>query len=127
MALPKLPTSGLDDINQRRRRIETLNNVLDFSFDDSRVRTGAEITAGVTPVNYAYAPYNLLRYVADPTGVNACDRPFADWLAACDAANAEGVIPNGTYKITAQITFPLKVRCYGGSIIGAFNVLYTGR
>lgn len=65
MSLPKLPTAinpkGPDDINQRRRRIETLNGILDFSFDDSRVRTAAEISASVTPVNYAYAPDNALR------------------------------------------------------------------
>lgn len=32
------------------------------------LQTAAEIAAGVTPANYYYPPYTLLRYGADPTG-----------------------------------------------------------
>jgi hypothetical protein len=61
MPLTKLPTSGLDDINHRRRVREHINNIVTHQFDDSRVRTAAEVAAGVTPVNYAYPPGDTRR------------------------------------------------------------------
>lgn len=64
MPLQKLPVVGLDDVNHRRRARETINQVLDHSFDDSRVQTTAEKLAGVTPVNAAFAPGDVRRYGA---------------------------------------------------------------
>lgn len=73
MGLPKLPTAintkGVDDINQRRRRIETLNGVLDFTFDDSRVKTRQEVAADIEPVNKAYRELDVKRYGAVGDGV----------------------------------------------------------
>lgn len=63
MPLQKLPVTGLDNENQRRRLPETLNQVLTHQFDDSRVRTKAEVLAGVTPVNYAYGSDESSGYV----------------------------------------------------------------
>jgi len=64
----------------------------------SYVRTAAEMAAGVTPVNYAYAIGDIRRYGADPTGGN-------DSTAAIQAAinqHAQGgpgvYKPAGTYK-----------------------------
>lgn len=97
-----------------------------FDFDDSRVRTAAEISAGVTPTNKAYAPYNLLRYGADPTGAANSNTAFSNWKLACDAADSEGVIPEGTYAITTNIELPNKTRCYG-NITGTSEVRYTNQ
>lgn len=63
-------------------------------------QTPAETSAGVTPVNYFYAPGNVCRYGADPTG-------SADSTVAIQ--NALNVvqkvyIPTGNYKITAALT-----------------------
>jgi hypothetical protein len=63
MPLQKLPTVDLDNVNHRKRARETLNNVLDHSFDDSKAQTAAEKIAGITPVNKAYSPLNLFRYM----------------------------------------------------------------
>lgn len=56
MALPPIPTRHVDSAAHRQRIAETVNGITSFQFDDSRVRTGAEIAAGVTPVNFAFAP-----------------------------------------------------------------------
>lgn len=56
MPLPQRPIKGLRDPNQETRDRETLSKILSHQFDDSRVRTKAEVLAGVTPVNYAYPP-----------------------------------------------------------------------
>jgi hypothetical protein len=54
--LPLLPTSGGQDSTIWKRVLESINGILKFDFDDSRIRTAAEIAAGVTPTNYAYQP-----------------------------------------------------------------------
>jgi hypothetical protein len=64
MPLQQLPVTGLDDINHQRRHREITNKILTHQFDDSKVRTAAEIAAGVTPVNYAYPPGHAWRYMA---------------------------------------------------------------
>lgn len=68
--------------------------------------TPAEITVGVTSIDYAYLPLNVLRYLADPTGV-------ADSLAAFNTASlvantgGGGTItaPSGTFKLTGTPLF----------------------
>jgi hypothetical protein len=88
MPLQKLPTQSLDDINHRRRARETINQILDHSFDDSRVRTSAEVAAGITPVNHAWPPYHIHRYGAVGDGVT-------DDLPAIDRAVAVASIAGG--------------------------------
>jgi hypothetical protein len=65
-------------------------------------RTAAEIAASVTPVNYAYAPYDLRRYGADPTGVVPSDTAMGSAISVC---NVGGVIraPAGTYLFNNPI------------------------
>ncbi len=67
MPLQKLPVVDLDNVNHRRRARETLNNVLDHSFDDSRRHTDMEKLANVTPINPAFQPGDLRRYTNDYT------------------------------------------------------------
>ena len=64
MTLPLLSKSHPDIQTAQRRIAETVNNILTFQHDDSRVRSIAEINAGVTPTNYAYSakPIDVLRY-----------------------------------------------------------------
>jgi hypothetical protein len=69
MPLQKRPVTGLDDINQRRRDREVLNQVLDHSFDDSRRLTDAEKLAGIMPVNFAYPPNDMRRFNIPGDGV----------------------------------------------------------
>lgn len=104
--IPPVTTAGLDDINRRRRHREVTDLMLNFQHDDSRIRTAAEIAAGVTPVNYAYPPFYAARYGAVGDGV-ADDT--AAIQAACDSAEAAGggeVFLNfgASHKITAEIT-----------------------
>jgi hypothetical protein len=64
-------------------------------------QTPAEIAATVTPVNYAYAPGNVLRYGAKGDGTT-------DDTAAFQAALQCGYVayaPYNNYKITSNSTF----------------------
>ncbi len=63
----------------------------------SYVRTAAEIAAGVTPANYAYAPYDLRRYGADPTGVANSDTAFNNAVAVL------AQVPGGTIRAPAGL------------------------
>lgn len=77
---------------------------------DSLKQTPAEIAAGVTPVNYAYAPTHIgddvRRYGnIDLTGATDC-------RAILNTANSVGValyFPPGTYKVSSNLT--LSVAC----------------
>lgn len=62
MSLPPLSFTFTDLQTGYRRLVETINAILNFTFDDSRIRTAAEIAAGVMPVNYAYEPLDPRRY-----------------------------------------------------------------
>ena len=48
--------------------------------------TAAEQAAGVTPENYQYAPYTLLRYGADPTGANSSTTALQDAINCAQEA-----------------------------------------
>lgn len=67
---------------------------------DSLKQTAAEIAAGVTPANYAYAPGVVERYGADPTGTN--DSTTAIVNAALSVGIGGSIVfqPNGLYKVT---------------------------
>lgn len=67
MAIPALPFSFPNATTAYRRIVETINNILNFSFDDSRARSPAEIAAGVEPVQKAW-PSGPLRYGAKGDG-----------------------------------------------------------
>jgi lysophospholipase L1-like esterase len=98
MTLPLLPTNGAQDSTLWRRVLESINGILKFDFDDSRVRTKEEQQLGIYPVNYAYEPGNVLRYDADPTGESYSD--FAFNCARQVTGYRGGHVPLGTYKIT---------------------------
>lgn len=72
----------------------TLNGALQI------VRSAAEIAAGVTPVNYSYAPGDVRRYGADPTGV----ADSATALLNASKCNGAVYIPDGTFKVASQVT-----------------------
>jgi len=65
-------------------------------------RTAAEITAGVTPTNPAYPPYDIRRYGGDPTGAAASDTALVAVLAVCGTPGGTIRFPNGTYKFANQ-------------------------
>jgi hypothetical protein len=110
VTLPLLAKSHPDILTAQRRIAETVNNILTFQHDDSRIRTAAEIAAGVTPVNYAYAPYFLLRYVPTDFIPNILNGTSTDDVtvylqACCDAAAATGrpqvvTLPGGLIVIS---------------------------
>jgi hypothetical protein len=91
---------------------------------DSLKQTTAEIAAGVTPVNYAYAPYNAWRYGADPTGNTDSTAALNLWLQVVQTVTSSsyagqafqgGYLPGGVYLISGPL-LPIttsKVRIYG--------------
>lgn len=64
------------------------------------VPTPDEVTAGVTPSNYAYAPGNVLRYGADPSGATSSTSAFDQ---AC-RSNDYVWVPSGDYLFSTQLT-----------------------
>jgi hypothetical protein len=98
MPLQKLAVQNLDDINQKRRRIEVLNQVLDHSFDDSRRQTDQEKVLGVTPINPAYPEGDMRRY-----GVVADDTDQTTNIV--NALTALGPTYDGPLYITARVRF----------------------
>lgn len=89
-----------------------------------KVRTAAEIAAGVTPTNYAYAPYDARRYGADPTFTNDSTAALNAWISVVLQATIGsfagqsfkgGYLPGGAYKVSGALT-PITVghlRLYG--------------
>ena len=81
-----------------------------YAVNQTYNRTAAEISAGVTPTNYGYAPGDVRRYGADATG-------SADSTTAIqNAINTGGAVylPGGTYKVTGTLTFPNTVSVFRG-------------
>lgn len=122
-------TGGLDDINRRRRHREVTDLMLNFQHDDSRIRTPAEIAAGVTPVNYAFPPGNAFRFMSDDQindvigGTLLQDVTVAlnNWLASLGTGyyatsmtgTVAGFLPAGKYRITSTIAIPQLVWIFG--------------
>ncbi len=59
-------------------------------------QTAAEIAAGVTPTDYGYAPGDLRRYGADPTGATDARSAIQDAIASNEVID----FPDGDYLIT---------------------------
>jgi hypothetical protein len=77
-------------------------------------RTAAEIAAGVTPTNFAYAPGDIRRYGA-LAGGSAATNVIAIQTALNVANNngAEVFVPNGTFQLNAALTVPKNTVLYG--------------
>jgi hypothetical protein len=78
------------------------------SLQPPQMRTAAEIAAGVTPTNYAYAPGDVRRYGADPTGTSASDTALSNAIAVCGTAGGTIRAPAGTYKFASAINLNQK-------------------
>jgi hypothetical protein len=119
MPLQKLPTASLDDVNHRRRARETINKILDHSFDDSRVRTPGEVAAGVMPVNYAYPPGDIRRYHS--LGLTTADAALDALVAVCTEDGLMGYIPGGAWLFEEEHDFPADFPgLYGDGIFSTF-------
>lgn len=69
-------------------------------------RTLSEIAAGVTPTNYYYPEGNLLRYGADPTGVNISTTAIQNAINVANQTTGRQVdAPAGTF-LTGKINWP---------------------
>lgn len=106
MPLQKLPVQHLDDINHRRRARETLNKVLDHSFDDSRVQTPAEELAGITPVNYAYPPFDVRRYGAKGDGVTDDTAAIQSAINVAEINGGDVYLPTGNHLVSVDPSTP---------------------
>ena len=104
--IPPVTTAGLDDTNRRRRHREVTDLMLNFQHDDSRIRTPAEISAGVTPVNYAYPPGNALRYGTNTIpGTTDMTTAIQAAINVAGAGGSRGVayVPAGAYLISESL------------------------
>lgn len=100
MPLQKLPVHSLDDINHRRRARETINNVLDHSFDDSRRTTDEEKLGGITPINPAFVPGDVRRFGAPTDGVASASAGVAK---AASIGGKIRIAGTATYLIDANV------------------------
>jgi hypothetical protein len=135
MPLSKLPVTGLDDINHRRRARETLNLVLDHQFNDDRVQTAAEKLSGITPVNYAYAVGNVKRYGAkgdgtsdDSAAFNAAATVMAHGFEQGDDGTLTGCIitvPPGQYMLASEWVVETPYYAAARAILGYGAEIFT--
>jgi len=72
-------------------------------------QTEDEISAGVTPVDYAYPPGNVRRYGADFTGVASSVTAFTNAIAGSKVVH----IPAGTYLIDSSVSVTSDHLLYG--------------
>jgi hypothetical protein len=93
----------------------TIDNLplIDDTFSSLYPKTPAEIAANVAPTNFRYAPGNVLRYGADPSGATSSFAAVQNCLkAAVTGHNVSGVgdhgrvyFPRGTYLIDGDAVF----------------------
>lgn len=68
-------------------------------------RTAAEITAAITPTNYAFAPGYVERYGADNTGVANSATAFAAAVSQWQAGGSTPRAGAGTFRVDSQTDF----------------------
>lgn len=98
-------------------------------------RSTAEIAAGVTPTNYNFFEFNLLRYGADRTGVASSTAAQAQLnsVLAASAFGADIVVPPGAYLFSTQPTWNPKdairsrINAYGAIFKGSGAAISTMR
>ena len=83
-------------------------------------RTAAEIAAGVTPVNYAYFPYDINRYGADPAASASTNTTAIRNCIAAAVVNGDPVTASlaGVYTVTSATAIALE----GGTEYTAFTM-----
>jgi hypothetical protein len=91
---------------------------------DSLRQTEAEVSAGVTPVNYSYPPYDIRRYHA--LAATTADQALDDLVAACHIAEVQGYIPGGTWLFTEEHDFPSNFCGLYGDGISATFLYFNG-
>jgi hypothetical protein len=91
-------------------------------------RTAAEISAGVTPTDYGYAPGNVRRYGAAGNGTTDDTAAIQTAMDLClTLTGGELYLPDGTYKITDELLIPFAARwkirgqSRGGTIIKQYT------
>src|SRR5262245_37120548 len=67
-------------------------------------RTDAEIAAGVTPSDYAHAPYDVQRQGAKGDGGTPDDAAFSAEFTAADGREVTAKALGGTYRFSASLT-----------------------
>jgi len=112
VTLPLLSKSHPDIQTAQRRIAETVNNVLTFQHDDSRIRTAAEISAGITALNPAFSngrPWiEIERHGAVLDGVTSDHGAFNRAMTVASISGGVVHIPAGSMAIdSAQL--PLTV------------------
>ncbi len=115
MPQPRIATDLANDQERQHRTIlaNAINELIKVRPESDL--TEAEISAGVTPVNFSHLPYIRGRYGS-----------FTDWRLACDEAGAEGRL-EADYAIDSAIDLPNKCDFRGFKITGAFDTIHSAR
>jgi hypothetical protein len=69
-------------------------------------RTAAEISAGVTPSNYAFPAGNVRRYGATGNGSTDDTAAFTAAMSVSAVSKQDVTVPAGSYRITSELGFP---------------------
>jgi Pectate lyase superfamily protein len=90
-------------------------------------RTPAEISAHVTPVNTDFPPHDVLRYGADPSGIQSSQAAFAAAIATALVSSGGCVrVPCGTYLLQASLRGVLKATLrISGDGPGVTTIIHT--
>lgn len=123
MPLPRVPTDSNNEKQHRTVIATTVNELVKVRPPNDR--TEAEFAAGVTPLDYGYAPGNVLRYGADPTETRDSTAAFQ---AAFDQAWESGrfvYIPAGEYRINSTVRIRPRITVRGDGIQTVINSYCT--
>jgi len=115
VTLPLLAKSHPDMLTAQRRIAETVNNVLTFQFDDSRIRSIAEVSAGVTVLNASYPIGDARRYGAKIDNVTDDTVAYQASIAvAQQSLSVEAYWPQGTARVNfLTLTASCRIRTAG--------------
>lgn len=113
MSLPLIAEKGTAEPTWRKRVSESINGILRFAFDNSRVRSATEIADGVRPVDPSYPLGDSRRY-----NISANSEDVLGWFdygtGATRVDDDEFTVPGDQ---TARFTLHRRVKVYGTSSV----------
>ena len=81
--------------------------------------TSQEVSAGVTPSNYGYPANNIIRYGADPTGLNDSTSAIQNAIKVASQNYGEVYVPCGTFNVSTTLTMTTAIVVRGQSMVGS--------
>lgn len=116
MSLSPLSFTFTDIKTGWRRLVETINDILNFTFDSSRLTTQAEMVVSATPVDRSYLPGQVYRYGTNTMpGTTDMTSTLNVAANACRQGNYTLQLPPETCLVSGSLNFS-NIRVVGSAI-----------